>query len=34
LLAAGFRPTFTITFFASGPIGQFDRYAFHDPDFL
>jgi GNAT superfamily N-acetyltransferase len=34
LLAAGFRPTFTMTFFASGPIGQFDRYAFHDPDFL
>lgn len=34
LFATGFRPACTMTFFASGPIGQFDRYAFHDPDFL
>lgn len=34
LLQAGFRPTFTMTFFASAPIGQFDRYIFHDLDLL
>jgi GNAT superfamily N-acetyltransferase len=34
LLAAGFRPVYTTTFFASEPIGRFDRYVFHDLDFL
>lgn len=34
LLRASFRPAQTMTFFASAPMGQFDRYAFHDPDFL
>jgi GNAT superfamily N-acetyltransferase len=34
LLAAGFRPVYATTFFASEPIGRFDRYVFHDLDFL
>ena len=34
LLAAGFRPSYTVDQFASGPIGQFDRYLFHDLDVL
>jgi GNAT acetyltransferase-like protein len=34
LLAAGFRPDYATTFFASEPIGRFDRYVFHDLDLL
>jgi hypothetical protein len=34
LLAAGFRPDYATTFFASAPIGRFDRYVFHDLDLL
>jgi GNAT superfamily N-acetyltransferase len=34
LLAAGFRPSYAETFFASGPIGRFDRYIPHDLDLL
>lgn len=34
LLAAGFRPAFTISFMATAPVGQFDRYLFHDLDYL
>ena len=34
LLAAGFRPSYAETFFASGPIGRFDRYIVHDLDLL
>jgi GNAT superfamily N-acetyltransferase len=34
LLAAGFRPLYATIFFASGPIGRFESYVFHDLDFL
>jgi hypothetical protein len=34
LLAAHFRPVFGLPFFASAPIGRFDRYVFHDLDLL
>lgn len=34
LQAAGFRPLFLIPYFSTAPFGQFDRYAFHDLDFL
>lgn len=34
LLAAGFRPLFLLPFFSTAPVGQFDRYAFRDLDFL
>ena len=34
LLAAGFRPTRLNPFFASAPIGRFDRYVLHDDDLL
>lgn len=34
LLAAGFRPSYGELFFASEPIGRFDRYIFHDIDLL
>jgi GNAT superfamily N-acetyltransferase len=34
LLSAGFRPLFLLPFFSTAPIGQFDRYAFRDLDFL
>jgi len=34
LLAAGFRPTRLSAFFASAPLGRFDRYLFHDEDLL
>jgi hypothetical protein len=34
LLTAGFRPGYTVDQFASGPLGQFDRYLCHDLDFL
>jgi GNAT superfamily N-acetyltransferase len=34
LLTAGFRPSYGETFFATGPIGRFDRYIPHDLDLL
>lgn len=34
LLAARFRPAFAMPFYATAPIGQFDRFAFHDLDLL
>jgi GNAT superfamily N-acetyltransferase len=34
LFAAGFRPHRLSAFFASAPIGRFDRYVFHDEDLL
>jgi len=34
LMAAGFRPLFLLPFFSTAPVGQFDRYAFRDLDFL
>jgi GNAT superfamily N-acetyltransferase len=34
LLPARFRPAYTMPFFASRPIGRFDRYIFHDLDLL
>jgi GNAT superfamily N-acetyltransferase len=34
LHAAGFRPWFSLPFLATAPVGQFDRYCFHDLDFL
>lgn len=34
LLDAGFRPERLANFFASAPLGRFDRYLFHDEDFL
>jgi GNAT superfamily N-acetyltransferase len=34
LLTAGFRPLFLLPFFSTAPVGQFDRYAFRDLDFL
>jgi len=34
LLAAGFRPRRLSNFFASAPIGRFDRYLVHDEDLL
>lgn len=34
LLATGFRPHRLASFFASGPIGRFDRYVIHDEDLL
>ena len=34
LLTARFRPSYAMTFFASRPIGRFDRYLFHDLDLL
>lgn len=34
LLSAGFRPLFLLPFFSTAPVGQFDRYAFRDLDFL
>ena len=30
LLAVRLRPVYAMTFFASEPIGRFDRYLFHD----
>ena len=34
LLSAHFQPAYIMPFFASGPIGRFDRYIFHDLDLL
>lgn len=34
LIATGFRPLFLLPFFTTAPVGQFDRYAFRDLDFL
>ena len=34
LLAAGFRPRLFTAFFSSAPIGRFDRYLFHDQEYL
>lgn len=34
LIAARFRPAFLMPFLASEPIGLFDRYVFHDLDYL
>jgi GNAT superfamily N-acetyltransferase len=34
LFAARFRPILGLPFFASAPIGRFDRYIFHDLDLL
>lgn len=34
LLEAGFRPERLAAFFASAPVGRFDRYLFHDEDVL
>jgi hypothetical protein len=34
LIAARFRPAFLMPFLASEPIGRFDRYVFHDLDYL
>jgi GNAT superfamily N-acetyltransferase len=34
LHVAGFRPWFSLPFLATAPVGQFDRYCFHDLDFL
>ena len=34
LLAWGFRPVWSIATMATGPIGQFDRYVFHDLNLL
>lgn len=34
LLTANFRPLFTMPFLAAGTLGQFDRYAFHDLNWL
>lgn len=34
LLAANFRPVFTMPFLTNGDLGQFDRYAFHDLNWL
>lgn len=34
LLAARFRPAFSVPFYATAPVGRFDRYAFHDLDLL
>jgi GNAT superfamily N-acetyltransferase len=34
LIASRFRPAFLMPFLASEPIGRFDRYVFHDLDYL
>jgi GNAT superfamily N-acetyltransferase len=34
LLAWGFRPVWSVAAMATGPIGQFDRYVFHDLNVL